>query len=166
VPIQAVLQTSYCPRNVSGKFLCLCAPCIERHKVFTMWINTKAQQVRAGLPGGRRSADVHNPPDSLITSSPYTPSFPPTPFDRHHCKHLHDVMGAKSTKAVETEPPKLGKSGKKICCSCPETKKVCFHAISSARRRGENSKEGESGLKSGPARIFSVRPMSASLGHV
>lgn len=33
-------------------------------------------------------------------------------------------MGTKASKPVEVEPPKLGKSGKKICCSCPETKKV------------------------------------------
>jgi hypothetical protein len=33
-------------------------------------------------------------------------------------------MGTKASKPVEAEPPKLGKSGKKICCSCPETKKV------------------------------------------
>ena len=26
--------------------------------------------------------------------------------------------------AVPKEQPKLGKSGKKICCSCPETKKA------------------------------------------
>ena len=30
---------------------------------------------------------------------------------------------AKTTNAPKP-PPKLGKSGKKICCSCPETKKV------------------------------------------
>lgn len=28
------------------------------------------------------------------------------------------------TNAASKPPPKLGKSGKKICCSCPETKKA------------------------------------------
>ena len=35
-------------------------------------------------------------------------------------------MGNEPTKAVDAAPkeqPKVGKSGKKICCSCPETKK-------------------------------------------
>ncbi|EWM25988.1 cytochrome c oxidase copper chaperone [Nannochloropsis gaditana] len=33
-------------------------------------------------------------------------------------------MGTKASKPVEAEQPKLGKSGKKICCSCPDTKKI------------------------------------------
>ena len=37
-------------------------------------------------------------------------------------------MGGEASKPAAAEAskpaPKLGKSGKKICCSCPETKKV------------------------------------------
>eukprot|EP00588_Corethron_pennatum_P014405 CAMPEP_0194279558 /NCGR_PEP_ID=MMETSP0169-20130528/13997_1 /TAXON_ID=218684 /ORGANISM="Corethron pennatum, Strain L29A3" /LENGTH=79 /DNA_ID=CAMNT_0039023997 /DNA_START=60 /DNA_END=299 /DNA_ORIENTATION=- len=29
-----------------------------------------------------------------------------------------------SVTSIKKEPPKVGKSGKKICCSCPETKKL------------------------------------------
>ncbi len=115
--------------------------------------SANAQQVMAG---GRRSADVHNPPDSHIASSPHTPSFPPTPDDRHSYKHIHDDMGAKASKAVEVEPPKLGKSGKKICCSCPETKKVRCMVTSCARRRNEKGLKGESGVTSVSARVFCV----------
>lgn len=46
--------------------------------------------------------------------------------NKPHCKK----MGAKGSKASDVaivgEQPKLGKSGKKICCSCPETKKVSY----------------------------------------
>jgi hypothetical protein len=115
--------------------------------------SANAQQVMAG---GRRSADVYNPPDSHIASSLHTPTFPPTPDDRHSYKHIHDDMGAKASKAVEVEPPKLGKSGKKICCSCPETKKVRCMLTSCARRRNEKGLKGESGVTSVSARVFCV----------
>ena len=34
------------------------------------------------------------------------------------------ASAAAAAAAVPKEQPKLGKSGKKICCSCPETKKA------------------------------------------
>ena len=37
---------------------------------------------------------------------------------------VHSKMGASESTPVPKTQPKTGKSGKKICCSCPETKKL------------------------------------------
>lgn len=77
-------------------------------------------------------------PSDPQTPKPNRPINAPTHNDRHDyhyssstsSKPSSNPMGGGGSKAAAPaapaagEGPQLGKSGKKICCSCPETKKV------------------------------------------